>query len=145
MLIPGGQRQYEFVDPEATGGGHRRRWYWLEEWARSGERTVRGPRGLELPAAASVMALWPGAPNPFAVATTLPFQLDCSSSVSLEIYAADGRLVRRLIDRELRGQGAQAATWDGTDSQGRRLSSGVYFCLLRAGGETASSKLQIAR
>ena len=88
-------------------------------------------------------------PNPFNPETWIPYQLAKPSDVSISIYAADGRLVRRL---ELGHQPvgiyesrSRAAYWDGRNTVGEPVASGLYFYTLTAGDFTATRKLLIAK
>jgi hypothetical protein len=74
-----------------------------------------------------------GFPNPFRTSTSLSFHLPTSGDVSLNVYDADGRLVRTLLDAVL-GAGAHTAYWNGQSDAGHRVASGVYFCRLASGG-----------
>jgi len=45
-----------------------------------------------------------------------------------------------------KGRGREGSfTWDGTDNDGRRLPSGCYFCTLRAGTQTAATRLLLLK
>ena len=70
-------------------------------------------------------------PNPFNPRTTIEYSLVKSTKVRLEIIDPRGRLVRSLVDEE-QSAGVQEAVWDGSDSNGRSVPSGVYFYRLRA-------------
>jgi hypothetical protein len=83
-------------------------------------------------------------PNPFNPATTIEFGLRESAHVSLRIYDAAGRLVRILID-ESRPAGQYASVWNGKDRSGNQVSSGVYFCRLRAGTYEETRKMVMLR
>jgi hypothetical protein len=63
---------------------------------------------------------------------------------TLEIYDVRGSSVRTLVRKELDG-GLHQAWWDGLDSDGRPVSSGVYFCRLAAGTQSVSRKLVMLR
>lgn len=68
-------------------------------------------------------------PNPSARGGILPYALPRAGRVRLTIVDAGGRAVARLLDA--RGSaGRTSLTWDGRDSAGRRMPSGVYFALL---------------
>ena len=56
----------------------------------------------------------------------------------------NGSLVRSLINGETRDQGSYQVRWDGSNDQGKDLSSGVYFYKLIVGNysETKSMILQ---
>jgi hypothetical protein len=71
-------------------------------------------------------------PNPFNPTTSIDFNLSGPTRATLRIYDARGALVITLLDRDVPG-GPRRVTWDGRDSQGRRVSSGVYFYRLTAG------------
>jgi hypothetical protein len=52
-----------------------------------------------------------------------------SERTQLVIYDARGRLVKRLVDRNLRA-GDYVATWDGSSESGSRVASGAYVLVL---------------
>jgi hypothetical protein len=59
--------------------------------------------------------------------------------VNLGVYDAAGLLVRTLVNGTLES-GSQSATWDRTNSNGRRVANGAYFYRLTVDGRTVSSK-----
>jgi len=77
----------------------------------------------------SVFALKDPYPNPFNPTTTIEYHVPGSAKIELAIYDAAGRLIKTLKDSEVR-PGIYAAIWDGHDSAGNAVSSGVYFCRL---------------
>lgn len=76
-------------------------------------------------------------PNPFQPRTTIAFDLATPGPVRLDIFDISGRLVARLFDGEM-GTGRFTLEWNGTDSRGNRVNSGVYFYRLEAGSYTAT-------
>jgi len=82
-------------------------------------------------------------PNPFASATTMAFTLTHPAPVRLEIHDPTGRRVRLLVNATL-PSGRHAIRWDGLDSNGRSLSSGVYFVTIESGAFRGSRKLVLA-
>jgi hypothetical protein len=58
---------------------------------------------------------------------TVRFALGGECPVSISIYDPAGRKVRALIENQLYMQGVHALTWDGRDSSGQRVASGVYY------------------
>ncbi len=94
-----------------------------------------------IPAATRLMPAWP---NPFNPATSIPFELSAGGHVEIMIYDISGRLIRTLCGRDLEA-GAHSTTWDGRDGAGRQVSSGVYFCRLKTGIYTATSRLVLLR
>lgn len=84
-------------------------------------------------------------PNPFAQATDLSFSLaSAAAGVQLNLVDASGRLVRTLVDSALPA-GIHRVVWDGRDSAGRELTSGIYFARLQAGGMEVSEKVLLVR
>ncbi len=94
-------------------------------------------------------ALLPNYPNPFNPETWIPYQLSKPADVSISIYAADGRLVRTL-NLGHRSVGiyesrSRAAYWDGRNTQGESVASGIYFYTLTVGEYTATRKMLIRK
>jgi hypothetical protein len=83
-------------------------------------------------------------PNPFNPRTTLRFELPASESIRLGVYDVSGRLVRRLVDGPCEA-GEHSVDWDGQDSAGRDLASGVYLAHLDAGGKTLIGRMSLVR
>ena len=79
-------------------------------------------------------------PNPFNPVTRLSFSLKQKGHVSMRIYDVAGRLVRVLLD-EVRDAGSYEVVWDGTNNEGRRTASGVYFCRMEAGDYERTLKM----
>ena len=52
---------------------------------------------------------------------------------------------RSVLTRAERPPGRHAIAWDGRDSRGAAVASGIYFCVLEARGTRLTSKLVIAR
>ncbi len=83
-------------------------------------------------------------PNPFNPSTEIKFSLPREGHLSLKIYNVRGELVKTLID-ETRAAGEGHILWDGTNSQGSEVSSGVYFYEARTGGEVQVSKMALVK
>jgi hypothetical protein len=83
-------------------------------------------------------------PNPFNPSTEITFILPDRMDVDLTVYDVGGRRVRTLIDGTLTG-GPKRITWDGRNTQGTLVASGVYFYTLRAGGEEATKRMTLLK
>lgn len=68
-------------------------------------------------------------PNPFNPATTITFQLEHRSSVTLTVYNTLGQEVTSLLREEPRGEGNNEVRFNAG-----RLASGVYFYRITAAG-----------
>ena len=88
-------------------------------------------------------------PNPFNPETWIPYVLSDPTDVAIEIYTANGSLVRRLaIGHQSAGlyvNKASAAYWDGRNAFGEPVASGLYFYTLIAGDYAATHKMIIRR
>jgi hypothetical protein len=80
------------------------------------------------------------APNPFNPSTTISYNIAAASEVRLDVYDANGKLVRKLVSGSLPA-GSYTAKWDGRSDNGSFLSSGVYFCRLQAGKDSITIKM----
>lgn len=77
-------------------------------------------------------------PNPFKTFTTISFGAKEGQVATLHIYNLKGQLVRAWTDLR---PGNHALIWDGRDSQGGRLASGIYLCRLSQPGNIQSKRL----
>lgn len=88
-------------------------------------------------------------PNPFNPETWIPYQLAKTADVQVTIYAANGRIVRTLVlghqEAGSYKSRSRAAYWDGKNSSGEPVASGIYFYTLSAGDFTATHKMQILK
>lgn len=80
-------------------------------------------------------------PNPFGPGsgTSIRYSVARAGEVRLRILDVAGRLVRVIEERA--GLGVNTIVWDGTDREGRRLASGVYFYDLKAGDFSARKRM----
>ncbi len=94
-------------------------------------------------------ALLANYPNPFNPETWIPYQLAKPADVTLSIYSVDGKLIRRLaLGHQAAGiyqNRSRAAYWDGRNTQGEPVASGVYFYTFKAGSFTATRKMSIRK
>jgi len=83
-------------------------------------------------------------PNPFNPCTKISYYLPERSKVRLSVYDATGRLIRKLVD-DYQDKGSYEVLWDGKDSKGYRVSSGVYFYSLHADKRVITKKMVLIR
>jgi parallel beta-helix repeat protein len=100
--------------------------------------------------------LYQNYPNPFTQKTEIRFQIPDvryqnpniqhpTSNISLNIYDLTGRLVKSFPIIQSPNNPITTVVWDGTDSSGKRLSTGIYFCKLEAGDFKTMKKLILLR
>jgi len=83
-------------------------------------------------------------PNPFNPTTTLSFSVPTEGVVSLNIYDMTGRLVSTLVDGNLE-HGYHSITWNGKDSNGHAVSSGMYIYSLNGEGLSITKKMLLIK
>ena len=76
-------------------------------------------------------------PNPFRPSTRLRFGLASAEEIEIAIYNVRGQRIA-VVASGTYPAGIHNVVWDGTDSDGHRVASGIYFCRMRAGDFKAS-------
>ncbi len=85
-------------------------------------------------------ALIQNTPNPFNPTTTIFFNVTKSSApTNINIYNLKGQLVRSIAADNL-SSGRNSVVWNGTDNDGKQVTSGVYFYHLNIDGRSVDSK-----
>ncbi|MDX2474810.1 MAG: FlgD immunoglobulin-like domain containing protein [Candidatus Krumholzibacteria bacterium] len=83
-------------------------------------------------------------PNPFNPVTKVSFVLERAGHANVRVYDVQGRLIKELIDG-LQAAGPGSVVWDGTDLDGQRAASGVYFVQVLSGGQKADHKMVLLK
>ncbi len=79
-------------------------------------------------------------PNPFNPTTEIRFALPEETKVSLAIYNIMGQVVNKLVNENLKA-GRYKVVWEGKDSAGNRVSSGIYFYRLETASFSQTKKM----
>ena len=87
-----------------------------------------------------IMMLGSNFPNPFSDQTSIHYSIKQPGKVRLDVYSASGKLIKTLVDKDLR-EGEYTCTWDGTDNTGRRLQSGLFIYKINLNGRTKSERM----
>jgi flagellar hook assembly protein FlgD len=82
--------------------------------------------------------------NPFNSSTAISFELPVSSFIKLSIYNVLGQNVNVLEDGYFEA-GNHTVVWDGLDSEGNPMSSGVYFYRLQAKDFNDTKKMLLVK
>jgi hypothetical protein len=83
-------------------------------------------------------------PNPFNPTTAIQFELSERSLVELTIYDVSGRMIRRLVSESMPA-GRHSVTWDGRNSAGVTVATGVYFYRMTAGDFVATKRMVLMK
>ena len=121
----------------------------------SGDRSIAAQRALlylqHLLASArpDETVLLANYPNPFNPETWIPYHLAESTDVRVNIYDAQGTLVRVLpLGHQTAGyytSRSRAAYWDGRNALGERVASGIYFYQLQTDAVSPMRKMVILK
>ena len=130
-----------------TGGGHI--WDEINDgniMLRTYIYTSEGSDAIELaPASISISCY----PNPFNPQTTISFfTTEDSENTELSIYNTKGQCIRSFIihnSSRCNRDKINSIIWDGKDSQNRSCATGVYFCRIKSGKQTATSKILLLK
>jgi beta-glucanase (GH16 family) len=118
-----------------------------------GQTGIGGRDGADVPQQSSLEQNYP---NPFNPSTRIEYTVAGAgetgaggsglgtSRTSLIVYDVLGKEVAVLVN-EQKPAGVYSVVWDGKDSRGRQLSSGVYLCRLTAGSFTQTKQMVLVR
>jgi hypothetical protein len=149
-------RDYQFVDESAVVG--KTYYYYLEYISFNGERERSHIIKVIVDAGGKVkvtnlqpkaFALLQNFPNPFNPETWIPFRLAEDADVTIRIFDIRGKEIRTVhLGQMFAGYydtKGKAAFWDGKDSYGQEVSSGIYFYNIKAGSFSTTRKLTIIK
>ena len=100
--------------------------------------------GIETPTPVAATRMLPNVPNPFNPMTEIRFELDRPQQVRVTVYDVTGRLVKVLADGHMEA-GPQTRIWQGRDSGGRQVPSGVYYVRMVAGDMIDHRKIMLLK
>jgi hypothetical protein len=92
----------------------------------------------------TVVALEQNFPNPFNPRTTIRFHLPASAHVQLRVFDLQGRHIITLLN-EARINGPHEIEWNGRNSRGNPVSSGVYLYRLKSGKTSLTKKMLVLK
>ena len=83
-------------------------------------------------------------PNPFNPSTSISYTLPTNSEVKLKLYDILGNEVITLVNEE-KMKGTHKAIWNGKNSAGSNVSTGIYIARLYAGNQFKNLKLMLLK
>ncbi len=92
--------------------------------------------------------LYQNYPNPFNPETKIEFDVpktqNDNESINITIYDLMGKQIKTLFDGTLNA-GHYSLKWEGTDDQGHKLNSGMYFLIFKSNNYTNTIKMILLR
>jgi len=98
---------------------------------------VTGLEGEQVPVKFALMNNYP---NPFNSSTTINYSIDKYNQTELRIYTLQGQLVTTLVNK-IHHPGSYSIQWDGKNTSGHKVASGLYFYRLSAGDRVDTKKI----
>ncbi len=83
-------------------------------------------------------------PNPFNPSATISYSLREADNVRLDVFNLKGQKVR-VLDEGIKTTGMHNVIWDGTDSSGNVLQSGIYFLRISSGNDVQTTKAVLTK
>ena len=83
-------------------------------------------------------------PNPFNPITTIEYDVPKESYISLVVYDILGKHVTTLISK-IEEPGYKSVIWNGTDGDGKKVSTGMYFYHLQAENFSSIRKMALLK
>jgi hypothetical protein len=83
-------------------------------------------------------------PNPFNAQTKIEFLVENKGMITLDVFNINGKHVVNLFNGQINA-GHHFATWNGKNSEGGEVATGIYLYRLKAGGEVLIRKLVLLR
>ncbi|MFQ6677951.1 MAG: T9SS type A sorting domain-containing protein [Fidelibacterota bacterium] len=100
--------------------------------------------GIDSETIPTVFSLSQNYPNPFNPTTRIAFDLPEKSSINMVIYNVLGQQVN-LLESNILKAGHHILEWNGLDTHGNEVASGIYFYELRTKNFVARKKMLLLR
>jgi len=101
---------------------------------------ILGVQEQPQPALEPLLYVWQPFPNPTASTVNVRFSLGVSTQISVNVFDVSGRKVTQITQGWL-SAGEHSVQWNGTSQNGLRVSAGVYFVNVLAGGASETAKI----
>jgi hypothetical protein len=95
-----------------------------------------------LPASARLSRIFP---NPFNPRTVIQLSVPKQDAVTLQVFDLGGRLVRTLVDGQVKPSGSYDIPWDGRDTGGRSVAAGSYLYRAKVGRYVESGRMTLLK
>jgi hypothetical protein len=83
-------------------------------------------------------------PNPFNPETKISFTIPKAGDVTIKVYDVQGREVTTLVNAAMNA-GTHEVVWNGTNSSGLRVASGMYVYTLKSADRVLSKKMVLMK
>ncbi len=107
------------------------------------EIALQAPTGAtpQTPAAELLLSNYP---NPFNPSTEISYTLPTAGDVIVAVYNTRGQKVTTLVEGT-QNAGTYTTRWSGTDTNGKPVSSGIYYCRITSGTQDCTRKMVLMK
>ena len=84
-------------------------------------------------------------PNPFIQSTTIMLNLLKEQDITLELYDVNGRIIKRFLENKYLPSGKHEFTWIGDNTEGIRVTPGVYFVRIQSKNIDRAARVVLIR
>ena len=138
-----GEDEFLFIDKAVSRG--RAYYYRLSAVDIAGHEETVGRATVDASAPGpNGYMLYQNYPNPFNPVTNLVFSVETEGSVSLSVFNALGQEVKQLF-KGFVSPGQHTQSWDGLDTFGKAVPSGMYVCRLHGPAVDLSTRMLLLR
>jgi hypothetical protein len=135
--IPG---HYSYVDKDVAAGEHLYRLKQIDfDGSYEFSDTIQVTVGWN-----KVLTLHQNNPNPFNSTTLITYDLPKNCQVELIVYNVQGQEVNRLV-HAFQEAGYHTVKWDGTNNEGKDVTSGLYYYKLRTSEMSKLRRMLLVR
>jgi hypothetical protein len=106
--------------------------------------SVEKDKKIEIPLSQILLSNYPNPFNPYTIISfSVPYDLT-NSFVELRIYDINGSLIKTLVQENLPA-GNYLIKWNGDNSSGNKVSSGIYIFSIRVGDRALNKKMTLLK
>ena len=145
------ETNYTFTD-ETVSSINATYWYWLESVSLSGESNICASLSIEMsepdnptPPVNIITGLHQNYPNPFNPNTKIQFAVEEPTKAKLSIFNQKGQKVITLFDGIAQPDQYYNLDWNGQDSKGKSVASGLYFYKLETDSNDTIKKMLLIK
>ena len=145
------ETNYTFTD-ETVSSINATYWYWLESVSLSGESNICASLSIEMsepdnptPPVNIITGLHQNYPNPFNPNTKIQFAVEETTKAKLSIFNQKGQKIITLFDDIAQPEQYYNLDWNGQDSKGKSVASGLYFYKLETDSNDTIKKMLLIK
>ena len=133
-------KHYSYIDKDLAKGGYIYRLKQIDlDGSYQFSDTIQITVGLGMQ-----FILCQNSPNPFNSTTEISYNLPHACHVELIVYNIFGQEVKKLVD-DFQNAGNHIAAWDGKNSEGNEVTSGLYYYKLHTPNESKFRHMSLLR